>query len=40
MVAAIRMRVGDLLRRDPDWKPLWNDLRFQKLIAEHLPKNG
>lgn len=28
------------LRRDPEWKPLWNDPRFQKLIAENLPKDG
>jgi hypothetical protein len=28
------------LRRDPEWKPLWDDPRFQKLIAEHLPKAG
>ncbi len=28
-----------LLKRDPEWQPLWNDARFQKLIAEHLPKD-
>ena len=23
---------------DPDWKPLWSDPRFKKLIADNLPK--
>jgi len=27
-----------ILRRDPEWKPLWNDPRFQKLMTENLPK--
>ncbi len=25
------------VRHDPDWKPLWGDARFQKLIADHVP---
>jgi serine/threonine-protein kinase len=28
-----------LLPSDPDWQPLWNDPRFKKLVAEHLPKS-
>jgi TolB-like protein/class 3 adenylate cyclase/Tfp pilus assembly protein PilF len=27
-----------LLRSDPGWQPLWNDQRFQRLIARSLPK--
>jgi len=26
------------LQRHPEWKPLWNDPRFKKLIADNLPK--
>jgi hypothetical protein len=25
------------IARDPEWKPLWNDPRFQKLMAANLP---
>jgi TolB-like protein/class 3 adenylate cyclase/Tfp pilus assembly protein PilF len=28
------------LQRYPEWKPLWNDPRFRKLIAENTPKGG
>jgi TolB-like protein/class 3 adenylate cyclase len=27
-----------VLRRDLRWQPLWDDPRFQKLVADHLPK--
>ena len=28
---------ANYVKHDPDWKPLWSDARFEKLIADHLP---